>query len=192
MRMLRIACEEWIRLDRLIRVCANERGTTEADVLTDIARAFKDGRFDDGGCVLIDNFGGRVLSTKDSQLWRCVNALRDRIFVSPAHAVALRSNRSSCCTDATKGGSLPSRPSQQLPPAPEAMIVGAIRSDYHRAQAAGEKPPNIKEVSKTVQLFLEQNRYRASRRQVEKLAEAEEFKLLRLPPGARWKGPRKE
>jgi hypothetical protein len=72
------------------------------------------------------------------------------------------------------------------------MINEEITSEYHRADAAGEKPPNIKEVSKAVQPVLEQAGYRASRRQIEKLAEAEEFKRLRWPPGKRRSEPPKE
>jgi hypothetical protein len=194
--MRRINCEEWISLNRLVRVWATDLadGTREADLWNDVCRAFNDGHLDDGGAryLLID--GGRVLSPKDPQLWRYLRPLGDRIVLSKdaVHDLALWCNKCppSCCADATKAGSQPSRPS--MPPAPEAMIIGELRSAYHRAEAAGEKPPNIKEVSRAVQLVLEQKDYRASRRQIETLAEAEEFKRRRWPPGKRRIEPRKE
>jgi hypothetical protein len=71
----------------------------------------------------------------------------------------------------------------QLRPAPVPMIMDEIAFEYDRAAAAGEKPPNIKEVSRTVQLVLQQKGYRASRSQIEKLAEA--FRSRRWPPGKR-------
>jgi hypothetical protein len=72
------------------------------------------------------------------------------------------------------------------------MIIEKLRSEYDRAEAAHEKPPNVKEVARAVQLVLRQNGYRASRRQIEKLAEAEEFKRRRWPPGKRRSEPRKK
>jgi hypothetical protein len=72
------------------------------------------------------------------------------------------------------------------------MIVDEIRSEYNRADAAREKPPNVKEVPRAVQLVLRQKGYRASRLQIEKLAEDEEFKRRRWPPGKRRSEPRKK
>jgi hypothetical protein len=63
------------------------------------------------------------------------------------------------------------------------MINDELRSEYARATAEREKPPNVKEVSRAVQLVLLRKDYYASLRQIEKLAEAEEFKALRWPPG---------
>ena len=158
-----------------------------------MCRALEEGRLDHCGFLLIDRVSGAVLSPKDRQLWLYVRPLRDHIFVPKraAHDIAIQCNRSppSYCADATKGGSQPSRPPEQLPPAPEAVIIAEIRSAYHRAKAAGDKPPNVKEVSPPVQLVLEQKGYRASRRQIEKLAETDEFKLLRWPAGKRRSKP---
>jgi hypothetical protein len=178
-----------------MRVWLNEHagGTTEAELWTDVARAFKDGHLDDGGprYLLIDS--GQVLSPKDPELWRYLRPLADRIVLSKEgmHDLALWCNRSppSCCSDVTKGASQPSRPPGQLAPAPMAMIIETIRSEYDRAEAAGEKPPNIKEVSRAVQPVVEGKGYRASRRQIEKLAETDEFKLLRWPAGKRRSKP---
>jgi hypothetical protein len=189
--MLRIKCEEWIPLNRLIRVWSNETadGTTQADLWNDVCRAFKDGHLDDDGprYLVIDN--GQVLSPKDPALWRYLRPLGDRIVLSKEamHDLALWCNKSppSCRADGTKGENQPSRQSEHLRRAPEAMIIGQITSEYHRAGTAGEKPPNIKQVSRPVQLALQQKGFRASKRQIEELAGADEFKLLRWPPGKR-------
>jgi hypothetical protein len=189
--MLRIRCEPWITLSRLIHDWANELadGTTEVNLWNDVCRAFNAGFFDHAVVVLLDKVNGLVLSPTDSQLWRHVYSLGDRIFLSKktAHDLALWCDRSppSCCADAVKGVTQPGRLPGQTPPAPEAMIIGEIRFAYHHAEITGEKPPNIKEVSRAVQLALEQKGYRASRRQIEKLAEADDFKILRWPPGKR-------
>ena len=74
----------------------------------------------------------------------------------------------------------PSQPPGELRPAPVAMIIEKLRSEYDRAEAAGEKPPNVREVSGPVQLALRQKGYWASRR-----AGAEEFARRRWPPGKR-------
>jgi hypothetical protein len=203
--MLQIKCDEWISLNRLMRMWADELadGTRDVDLWADVCRAFNNGLLDEGGglrngprYLLLDKVGGRVLSPKDPQLWRYVRPLGDRIVVSKeaVHDLALWCNRTppSCCADVTKGASQPSRPPGQLAPASEAMIIDDIRSEYHRAEAAGEKPPNIKEVSPPVQVALEHKGYRASGRQIEKLAEAEEFKRLRWLPGKRRREPRKK
>jgi hypothetical protein len=203
--MLRVHCEEnWRILNRIIPDWANELGdgTREADLSSDVFLAFK-GLLDDGGAVttrsgyfLFDKVQGRLLSPIDPQLWRYLRSLADCIFLSKeaVNDLARRCNRSppSWCSDVTKGASQPSRPLQELARASEAMIIAEIRSEYDRAEAAGEKPANIKQVSGAVQFVLEQKGYRASRRQIEKLAEADEFKLRRWPPGKRRTEPQKK
>jgi hypothetical protein len=170
--MLLIDCEEkWLSLIRIVRYWADELadGTREADLWNDVCRAFNNGLLDDGRAgtngprfLLIDKVSGRVLSPKDPQLWRYLRPLGDCIFVSKeaVHDLALWCNKSppSCC-DATKGASQPSRPPGQRAP-PMAMITAEIRSEYDRAEAAGEKPPNIREISRAVRLVLQQKAYR--------------------------------
>jgi hypothetical protein len=95
------------------------------------------------------------------------------------------------CSDTTNGLSQRSRPAEHLPPAPDAMIKEEIRFEYQRAAAAGEKPPNVKEVLPPVQRILQQKGCWASKRWIQKLAEDPEFKCLRLPPGKRWSKPGK-
>jgi hypothetical protein len=70
-----------------------------------------------------------------------------------------------------------------LKPASEAMTKEEMRSVCNAEQAAGRKQPNIKELSAAVQPLLQRKGFRASRRWIEKLAEAPEFKRRRRPPG---------
>jgi hypothetical protein len=190
--MVRIPADKWITLKQLMDEL--DDGTTEANLLTDVCLAFKDGLVDDRGLLLIDEVSVQPLSPNVRQLYPYVFPLRDRIFVSKqvADNLRLQCNRSppSGCADAIKGASQPSRSPEQLSLAPEATIRTEIGSAYDHAEANGEKPPNIKEVSRAVQLVLEQKGSRASRRQIEKLAEADEFKLRRWPPGKRRSEPR--
>jgi hypothetical protein len=79
-------------------------------------------------------------------------------------------------------GSQPSRSSEDSKP-PRAKINAAIRAEYADAKVGGRKPPNVKELSAAVQLRLQREGLRASRRSIEQLAEAPEFKLCRRPPG---------
>jgi hypothetical protein len=187
-------------LNRLLLVWAAELdGTTGADLWRDVCLAFK-GLLDEGGALtngshllLIDKIRARVLCPKDPELWRYLRPLGDCIFLSQdaVKDLARRCKRlpPSCCFRASNGVSQPSRSSGQSAPAPIAMIVEEIRSAYDCAEVAGQKPPNIKELSRAVHLVLEQKNYRASRRQIEKLAETAEFKSRRSPPGKRRSEP---
>jgi hypothetical protein len=85
--------------------------------------------------------------------------------------------------DASKGEIQPSRSQEELKPAPGRIVIDAIRCVYDVAVAAGSKPPNIKELSTAVQPLLQRQGLTASRRWIEKLAEAPEFKRRRRPPG---------
>jgi hypothetical protein len=203
-RMRSIKWDEWT-LNRLIPRWANELadGTTEANLWTGVIRTFKDGLFDHGGAlsngpryVLIDKFGAPVLPRKDPRRWLFLRPLGDRIVLSKeaVNDLARYCNRSppSWYSDETKGPSQPSRSPEYSPPAPEAMIKVEIRFEYQRAAAAGEKPPNVKEVLSPVQRNLQQKGYWASKRRIQKLAEDPEFKCLRLPPGKRWSKPGKK
>jgi hypothetical protein len=194
-----IQCEEkWVSLHRALRFWANKlaNGTKEADLLNDVCRALKNGLFDNSGAptnsppfLLYEKVSGRLLSPigPQSQLYLYLHTLWDDIYVSKQTlddlAVCCNWSRPSCCCDATKDASQPSRPPGPLPPAPVAMIIDELRSEYDRAEAACEKPPNVKEVARAVQLVLQQKGYRASRRQIEELAEAEEFARRRWPRG---------
>ena len=92
--------------------------------------------------------------------------------------------------DASKGGTQPSRSQVELKPASTAMINEAIRCAYDAAEAAGRKPPNIRELGAAVQLLLKEKGFSASKRRIEQLGDAEEFKRRRRPPGKTLKSER--
>jgi hypothetical protein len=73
--------------------------------------------------------------------------------------------------------------SHSLKPAPNKEISAAIKAAYDAADAAGRKPPNIKELPAAVQPRLEENGYCASARSIQKVGEAQEFKRRRRQPG---------
>ena len=85
--------------------------------------------------------------------------------------------------DRPRDVSEPSRAPEELKPASEAMTKEEMWSVCNEEQAAGRKEPNVKELSAAVQPRLQRKGYRASRRWIEKLAEAPEFKRRRRPPG---------
>jgi hypothetical protein len=71
----------------------------------------------------------------------------------------------------------------ELKPAPKQEISAAIKAAYDDADAAGRKPPNIKELPAAVLPRLEKNGYRASGRSIQEVGEAQEFKRRRRQPG---------
>jgi hypothetical protein len=123
---------EWISLSWLIRVWANELGTTEAELWALVALAFKDGRFDHGG--YIHKAMGRVPVRTHPELWRYLRPLGDWIFLSKEAVNDLARYRNSpppsWYSDESKGASQPSRSPEELPAAPEAMIKEEIRFEY--------------------------------------------------------------
>jgi hypothetical protein len=68
--------------------------------------------------------------------------------------------------------------------APDPKIINAIRQVYNDARLAGQKPPNIKEIIKPVQLALQSEGLAASGKRIQELASDGEFKKLRRKPGA--------
>jgi hypothetical protein len=93
--------------------------------------------------------------------------------------------------DASKGDIQRNRsPRQSKPLASTAMINNAIRSEYNDATAARAKPPNIRELGAPVQRRLDREGFYASKRRIQLLGEAAEFKLRRRPPGRTLKSER--
>jgi hypothetical protein len=90
-------------------------------------------------------------------------------------------------SDASRGEN---QSSQSPGSASTAMINEEIRSEYNAAEAAGRKPPNIRELGAAVQLLLEQKGFSASKRQIQQLGEAEEFNKRRWPRGKTLKSAR--
>ena len=66
-----------------------------------------------------------------------------------------------------------------------------IRTAYASAELAGDKPPNLKQIAKPVQAALRAKGYRASGKQIQELAGADEFKSLRRPAGKTVKSDKK-
>jgi hypothetical protein len=86
-------------------------------------------------------------------------------------------------SDASRGENQPSRSQVTLNPAPPGIVIEAIRGAYDAAEAAGTKPPNIRELPAAVHPLLEQKGLRASGQHIQELGEAPEFKSRRRPPG---------
>jgi hypothetical protein len=70
-----------------------------------------------------------------------------------------------------------------LKQAPTAMVQEAIKAAYDTTDAAGDKPPNIKELPTAVLPLLEQKGYGASARLIQELGGAPNFKVRRRSPG---------
>src|SRR5262249_15322793 len=85
----------------------------------------------------------------------------------------------SWCSDATKRKTQPSRSQVKLKPAPERIVIEAIRCVYDAAGDAGTKPPNIKELPAAVQPFLQQKGFYSSGRRIMQLGDREEFQSRR-------------
>jgi hypothetical protein len=68
-----------------------------------------------------------------------------------------------------------------LKPASPKEIKRAIKAVYDVADAAGEKPPNIREIIDPVKAWLKMKGYSASNRQIQNLAKP--FKARRRPQG---------
>jgi hypothetical protein len=73
--------------------------------------------------------------------------------------------------------------SPALKPAPRQEIGAAIKAAYDAADAAGEKPPNIRELPAAVLPGLEERGYRTSARLIQEVGGAHEFKRRRRQPG---------
>jgi hypothetical protein len=74
-------------------------------------------------------------------------------------------------------------PVKLLKLAPRATIREAIKAAYDAADAAGGKPPNIKELPAAVLPLLEQKGYSASARFIQELGNAPAFKVRRRTAG---------
>jgi hypothetical protein len=95
-------------------------------------------------------------------------------------------------SDATKRKTQPSRSQVKLKPAPERIVIEAIRCAYDAAEAADRKPPNTRELPAAVQPFLQQKGFSTSGRRIRQLGDAEEFKRRRRPPGKTLKSERQK
>jgi hypothetical protein len=70
-----------------------------------------------------------------------------------------------------------------LGPAPAHKINSTINAVYNEAEAAGHKPPNVKEIVAPVQEKLKAQGFETSDRQIENLAGAKVYQKRRWKPG---------
>jgi hypothetical protein len=84
--------------------------------------------------------------------------------------------------DASKGETQPSL-QVKLKPAPDRIVIEAIRCVYDAAEKGGTKTPNIKQLPAAVQPIVQQQGYYSSGRHIMRLGDAEEFKRRRRRPG---------
>jgi hypothetical protein len=63
------------------------------------------------------------------------------------------------------------------------VIDDAIGAVYDEARRTGADPPNVKKICPLVQEKLRREGYRASQRQIEKIASQDKHKQRRRPPG---------
>ena len=71
----------------------------------------------------------------------------------------------------------------ELRKASESRIHEAISKEYDKAERAGLKPPNVREIVRPVQESLRSEGYQATGRRIERLADSEVHKRRRRRPG---------
>ena len=81
-------------------------------------------------------------------------------------------------------GATPVSEPEAFKPAPEQVIRDTIGEVYERAEAAGDKAPNIRELPPLVLRELHRKGYASSQRHIQKFGEEPEFKKYRRQPGA--------
>jgi hypothetical protein len=197
--------EDWLSLALLVPAWASELAQAginpsqlEDDLWQALHRDITVGCFDHSGprrngrrlgLAVIDHNGrfryvsGRLLGTVHFPFRKQGH----RIFLAkkaiPDFARRHRLRLPSLCSDATKRETQPSRPQVELKPAPDRIVIEAIRRAYDNAEDAGRKPPNIRELPAAVQPFLQRKGFSASGRRIQQLGDDGEFKRRRRPPG---------
>jgi hypothetical protein len=104
----------------------------------------------------------------------------NRLEVKPSHQIV---DSNSPASDVARATQAAGSPILLLKQAPRATVQEAIKAAYDVADAAGGKPPNIKELPAVVQPLLEQRGYGASGRFIQELGNAPAFKVRRRSPG---------
>jgi hypothetical protein len=89
----------------------------------------------------------------------------------------------SWCSEATKRETQPSQSQLKLKPAPDRIVIEAIRCAYDAARDEGRNPPNIKQLAAAVQPILQERGFSTSGRHIQQLGDADEFKRRRRRPG---------
>ena len=199
--------EQWLTLAQLVPAWANEladatrspsqlerdlwRRLHEDAIIGFLDRSvpFRNGRR--LGLGLIDD-NGRFRYVSGRRLGRVHFPFRKqghRIFLARKAMLAFARRHGvppfSWWSDANKRKTQPSQPQVKLKPAPERIVIEAIKCAYDAAEAARRKPPNIKELPAAAQPFLQQKGFSTSGRRIQQLGDAEEFKRRRGPVGKR-------
>jgi len=196
--------EEWLRLAGLVPAWANEfaDATSSPSALEDdlwhyLHEDVINGLLDDSGPLVegsrlglrfIDSSGrgvyvnGRLLFGRTDLPFR---RMGQRILVAREAVLDFARRHQvpppSCWSDASGDENQPRRSQVKLRPAPDRIVIEAIRRAYDAAEAARSKPPNIKELPAAVQPFLQG--FYASGRRIQQLGDAEEFERRRRRPG---------
>ena len=108
------------------------------------------------------------------------DAIGNRLGIKPPQQIVDSNSPASDVARATQAGG---STIVFLKQAPRATVEEAIKAAYDVADAAGDKPPNIKELPAAVQPLLEQRGYSASARFIQELGNAPAFKVRRRSPG---------
>ena len=198
--------EGWLRLARLVPAWANELAdatsspnSLEDDLWHYLHEDVINGLLDDAGPLIngthlglrfIDS-SGRGVYVNGELLFRKMRlpfrGMGQRILGAKEAVLDFARRHGvpppSWWSDDSRGENQPSRSSGQLKQAPERIVIEAIRCAYDAAEAAGTKPPNIKELPAAVQPFLQKKGYWDSGNHIMQLGHREEFESRRRPPG---------
>src|SRR5262245_16960571 len=195
---------KWLTISELLpawaKECAADAGTNvcelEDKLLYHFEKAVINGWLDDplgnGSLGLrVVGPGGQPMPIEGRQLdgfFRTMDVLPSKeVILEFARRHKLRPP--SWCV-ASKGEIQPSESPGKLRSASTAMMNDEIKSEYDDAEAAGRKPPNIRQLGAAVQLRLNRKGFNASKRRIQLLGETEEFKMRRRQPGKTLKSER--
>jgi hypothetical protein len=109
-----------------------------------------------------------------------LDAIGNRLGIKPPQQIV---EANSPAFDVARVTQAAGSPVKLLKLAPRATVQEAIKAAYDAADAAGGKPPNIKELPAAVPPLLEQEGYSASARFIQELGNAPAFKVRRRSPG---------
>jgi hypothetical protein len=198
--------EGWLRLARLVPAWANELADAtsspsalEGDLWHYLHEDVINGLLDDSGPLIngsrlglrfIDS-SSRGVSVNGQLLFGKMHlpfrGIGQRILVAREAVLDFARRHGmpppSWWSDASRGETQPSRSQVKLKPAPDRIVIEAIRCAYDTAETARTKPPNIKELPEAVQPVLQEKGFSASGRHIQKLGDADEFKRRRRLPG---------
>jgi hypothetical protein len=170
-------------------------------IYTELARAIAEGRFERNGHVHWLGFhGGRMTRRRlvtlaqsyspdavDAQMLESPEFLNDVVaqLVFPVAAVRRwlrdRGRLDSLPVEFGVGASTEATPAPR--PASVDHIRNALRVVYDEAETSGDPPPNVKQVRPLAKTLLDQQGLIASENHIGDIADEDEFKRRRRPPG---------